>query len=230
LEQDKEPNTSTIAQNGHENFLQYSFSSARRVRFHGKRTEKEFIYFKIKDLVNQGITSTGDLALHLGKSPRQTRRYLKRMARLRMVKLDNKTGRLIKEGINYRSLSKDSFTKIPEISHWIDDCIARQIAPRTIQGYVQSVRYILGTIKTNPKHVISSKNSAIECWTKFIISYKKQFPSKGTRNYRVSYRNFLASFGIVFPTRMGKIYGLSSAHDNYGGYAESAFHLMSQRS
>lgn len=230
MEQDKEPNTSTIAQNGHENFLQYSFSSARRVKFHGKRTEKEFVYFKIKDLVNQGITSTGDLALHLGKSPRQTRRYLKRMARLRMVKLDNKTGRLIKEGINYRSLSKDSFTKIPEISHWIDDCIARQIAPRTIQGYVQSVRYILGTIKTNPKHVISSKNSAIECWTKFIISYKKQFPSKGTRNYRVSYRNFLASFGIVFPTRMGKIYGLSSAHDNYGGYAESAFHLMSQRS
>ncbi|MGI0047430.1 MAG: hypothetical protein ACREBB_09640 [Nitrosotalea sp.] len=223
MEQSNYKNSQTVGEIGHENFYRYSFSKTRRVRFHGKRTEKELVYFKIKDLINQGMTSTGDLALHLGKSTRQTRRYLKAMARLRMVKLYVKTGRLLKEGVNYRSLSKDSFSKIPEISKWIDDCIARQIAPRTIQGYVQSVRYIFGVIKTKPANVISSKNNAIEYWTKFIVSYKKQFPSKGTRNYRVSYRNFIASFGIVFPTRMGKIYGLSSAHDNFGGYAGVCF-------
>lgn len=56
-----------------------------------------------------------------------------------------------------------------------------------------------------------------------MVSYKKQFPSKGTKNYRVAYRNFIASYGIVFPTRMGKLYGLSSAHDNFGGYAGVCF-------
>jgi integrase len=224
LEQSGDKNTKTLVQIGHENFFKYPFSqNTRRVRFHGKRTEKEMVYFKIKDLIDEGITSTGDLALRLGKSTRQTRRYLKKMARLRMVKLDSRSGRLLKEGINYRSLSKDRFSKIPEISKWIDDCIARQIAPRTIMGYVQSVRYILGVIRKDPKKVIASRGTAIEYWTKFIVAYKKQFPSKGTRNYRVSYRNFLASFDIIFPTRMGKIYGLSSAHDNSGSYAGICF-------
>ncbi|HKU33208.1 MAG TPA: hypothetical protein VJR22_05125 [Candidatus Nitrosotalea sp.] len=91
----------TVGQIGHyENFCKYPFSkNTRRVRFHGKRTEKELLYFKIKDLIGTGITSTNELALHLGKSTRQTRRYLKAMARLRMVKLYVKTGRIIKEMI-----------------------------------------------------------------------------------------------------------------------------------
>lgn len=223
MEQNQSHNTGSIAKIGHEDFSRYSFSSSRRVRFHGRRTEKEKLYFKIKDLINQGITSTSELALYLNKSTKQTRRYIKRMARLRMVKLDTHSGRLLKQGIDYRSISKNSFSKIPEISKWIDDCIARQIAPRTIQGYIQSLRYIMGTVRADPKNVIISKNAAIEYWTKFIISYKKKFPGKGTRNYRVSYRNFLASHGIIFPTRMGKVYGLSSAHDNFGGYAGVCF-------
>ena len=225
MEQSVTPNQQIIAQIGHdENFCRYPFSkNTRRVKFHGRRTEKELLYFKIKDLINTGTTSTNELALQLGKSTKQTRRYLKAMARLRMIRLYAKSGRLIKEGINYRMLSKDAFSKIPEISKWIDDCIVRQIAPRTIQGYIQSVRYMFGVVRAKPVNVISSRNAAIEFWTKFIVSYKKQFPHKGTRNYRVSYRNFLASFDIVFPTRMGKIYGLSSAHDNFGGYAGVCF-------
>lgn len=224
MEQDNSPNSQQVGEIGHENFCRYSFSkNTRRVRFHGRRTEKEILYFKIKEMIDQGITSTGELALRLGKSTRQTRRYLKTMARLRMVKLYVRTGRLVKPGINYRTLSKDNFTKIPAVSRWIDDCIARQIAPRTIQGYVQSMRYIFGVLRTKPSTVVSSKEKAIEYWSKFIVSYKKQFPSKGTRNYRVAYRNFLASYGIVFPTRMGKLYGLSSAHDNFGGYAGVCF-------
>ncbi len=186
MEQRNINNGQTVAEIGHENFCRYSFSKTRRVKFHGKRTEKELVYFKIKDLINQGVTSTSELALNINKSTRQTRRYLKAMARLRMVKLYVKTGRLIKEGINYRSLSKDTFSKIPEISRGIDDCIARQIAPRTIQGYIQSVRYMFGVVKAKPSNVVSSKNNAIEFWTKFIVSYKKYFPSKGTRNIQVT--------------------------------------------
>ena len=223
MEQNQAHNVPNTAQIGHENFSRYSFSSTRRIRFHGRKTEREKVYFKIKDLINQGVTSTTDLSLQLGKSTRQTRRYLKKMARYRMVNLDTKSGRLLKQGVDYHSLSQNSFSKIPEISKWIDDCIARELAPRTIQMYLFSVRYIFGTIRTNPKNVVSSKNNAIEFWTKFIVSYKKQSLSKGTHHYRVSYKNFLASHGIVLPTRMSKIYGLSSGHDNLGGYAGVCF-------
>ncbi|MDE1826167.1 MAG: hypothetical protein KGH83_01060 [Thaumarchaeota archaeon] len=146
------------------------------------------------------------MSLPYGLASQQGRQgAISKMAHLRMVKLDARSGRLLKEGINYRSLSKDRFSKIPEISKWIDDCIARQIAPRTIMGYIQSVRYIFGVIRKEPKKAISSRGTTIEYWIKFMVSHKKQFPSKGTRNYRVSYRNFLASFDIIFPTRMGKI-------------------------
>ncbi|MDE1873224.1 MAG: hypothetical protein KGH99_07085 [Thaumarchaeota archaeon] len=78
MEQSGDEKTKTLVQIGHENFFKYPFSqNTRRVRFHGKRTEKELVYFKIKDLIDEGITSTGELALRLGKSTRQTRRYLK---------------------------------------------------------------------------------------------------------------------------------------------------------
>lgn len=220
MEQNNVKKSQNFAQIGHDNFLKYPFSqNSKRIRFHGKRIEKELVYFKIKDLVNEGVTSTNELASRLGKSTRQTRRYLKKMARFRMVKLDQKSGRLLKEGINYRKISQDKFVQIPEIAKWVDDCIARQVAPGTLKQYVSSIKYIFGTIRANPKNVISSKGTAIEFWTKFIVEYRKQNPSRGTHNLRVSYRNFLASYEIVFPTRMGKMYGLSSAHDNYGAYA-----------
>lgn len=111
MEQTGDKNTKTVVQIGHENFFKYSFSqNTRRVRFHGKRTEKEMVYFKIKDLIDEGITSTGDLALRLGKSTRQTRRYLKRMARLRMIKLDSRLG-----NVN-NSLPKSEFLSIENLT------------------------------------------------------------------------------------------------------------------
>lgn len=201
--------------------MKYPFSQNddRRIRLYGKRRKKERVYLEILELINKGITSTNKLASMLGKSSRQIRRYLKIMASLGIVKLDKQTGRLEKKRIVYDCMSKDSFFKIPEIVKWQDDCIARQVSPRTMRKYLLTVRSILRTINATPKNVISSKKSAIEFWTKFIVAYRKKYPSKGTQNLRVSYKNFLASFDIVFPPRMGKVYGLSSAHDSYGSYA-----------
>lgn len=220
MEQKKSQENQKTAKIGHEDFFRYPFSQYdRRIKLHGKRIEKEIIYFKIKDLINEGVTSTNELSSRLGKSVRQTRRYLKKMARVRMVKLDTQTGRLIKEGINYQSISRHQFAKIPEVSKWLDDCIARQIKPKTIQQYLLAVKYMFGLVKANPKNVVSSKKEAIEFWTKFIIQYRKQNPTRGTHNYRIGFKNFIASFDIIFPPRMGKVYGLSSAHDKYGIYA-----------
>lgn len=171
------------------------------------------------ELVTKGITSTNQLAIELDKSSRHVRRYLKIMAVLGMVKLDKQTGRLVKNRTIQEPTSLDVFFKIPEIVKWHDDCIARQVRPRTIRQYLLTVRYILSTINATPKNVISSKKSAIEYWTRFIVEYRKKYPSKGTHHFRVSFKNFLASFDIVFPPRMGKVYGLSSAHDSYCSYA-----------
>ncbi|MHB8547471.1 MAG: hypothetical protein ACYDAJ_11980 [Nitrosotalea sp.] len=59
--------------------------------------------------------------------------------------------------------------------------------------------------KTIPKNVIRSKKDAIETWVRFMIEFRKQNPTRGTHRYRVSFKNFLASFDITFAPRMGKI-------------------------
>lgn len=112
---------------------------------------------------------------------------------------------------------------MPEISKWVDDCIARGVKQRTIMQYVGRVRRIFGTIKTKPKNVIETKKSAIDFWTKFMVEFRKNNPEKGNHGYRTAFRNFLSSHDIIFAPRMGKVYGLSSAHDNYGSHAGVAF-------
>lgn len=204
-------------------FLKYPFfQNARRVRIHGKRIKKGLIYFKVKSLIDDGITSTTDLARILGRSRKQIRRYLVNMSLMQMVNLDPQTGRLIKKKRS-KSLPENDFTKIPEISKWIDDCIARGVNTKTIRQYVGCVRRIFDIIKVKPKDVISSKKSAIEFWTKFMVDFRKKNPEKGNHGYRTAFRNFLSSHEIIFPPRMGKVYGLSSAHDNYGSHAGVAF-------
>jgi DNA-binding transcriptional regulator YhcF (GntR family) len=191
----------------------------RRIRLHGVRRKKERAYLEIKELIDKDLTSTNELALRLSKSSRQIRRYLKNMALLGIVKLDKHTGRLVKKNINYRCITRDSFSKIPVIVKWQDDCIAREVKPKTRRKYLLDVKRIFHMVNENPKKTASSKKSALEFWTKFIVEFRKKYPTRGTHNFRVSYKNFLASFDIVFPPRMGKVYGLSSAHDNYGSYA-----------
>jgi len=207
---------------GHEDFLKYPFfqKGGRRIRLHGTRRKKERVYLEMKNLIDKGITSTNELASRLGKSTKQTRRYIKDMARFGLVKLDPETGMLVKKRLSHiELLSRDRFTKIPEIEKWINDCIARDLQPSTVSHYLKAVKTILLLTKTTPKEVIKSKKDAIEIWAKFMVEFRKQNPARGTQYYRVSFKNFLASFEITFAPRMGKMYGLSSSHDKYGGYA-----------
>jgi len=142
------------------------------------------------------------------------------MARLGLIKLDPQTGRLVKKRLSHvESLSKNRFTKIPEIEKWMNDCIARDVRSSTISQYMQCLKSILILTKTTPKEIIKSKKDALEIWAKFMVEFRKQNAEKGTHRYRVSFKNFLASFDITFAPRMGKMYGLSSAHDKYGAYA-----------
>lgn len=207
---------------GHEDFLKYPFfqKGERRIKLRGVRRKKERVYREIKEIIDKGTTSTTELASILGKSTRQTRRLIGNMARLGLVKIDSETGRLVKKRLSFfELLSKNKFTKIPEIEKWINDCIARDVQPSTISHYLYSVKYILILTKTTPKEVIKSKKDAVEIWAKFMVEFRKQNRTRGTQHYRVSFKNFLASFDITFAPRMGKMYGLSSSHDKYGGYA-----------
>lgn len=221
MEQKRVPENQEKEKIGHYDFSRYSFPQSKelKIRLYGKRRTKERVYLEIKDLIDKEGTSITELASRLGKSTRQIQRYIKIMAQLRMIKLDAQTGRLVKKEIAVSSMSRHQFAKIPEITKWLDDCIARQIKPKTMQQYLLAVKYMFHLVNSSPKNVVSSKESAIEFWTKFIVQYRKQDPSIGTHRHRVSFKNFLASFNIVFPPHMGKVYGLSSAHDKYGVYA-----------
>ncbi|MGI0070344.1 MAG: hypothetical protein ACREAN_08845, partial [Nitrosopumilaceae archaeon] len=61
---EKTPKKGNPAKIGHEEFFKYSLPQGndRRIRFHGKKIERETIYFKIKDLINEGVTSTNELS------------------------------------------------------------------------------------------------------------------------------------------------------------------------
>lgn len=185
-----------------------------------RQRREERLFLKLKNMIDHETTSVTELSGKIGRSTRQTRRYIKKMASLGMVKLDPKTRMLVKtKEMNFDSISKSNFAKIPEISKWIRDCISRDVSPYTISHYLNSVKFILCLTKAIPKNVIKSKKDAIETWVRFMVEFRKQNPTRGTQHYRVSFKNFLASFDITFAPRMGKIYGLSSSHDRYGAYA-----------
>lgn len=123
----------------------------------------------------------------------------------------------------FRWASAKNFSKNPVIAKWMDDCIARDVSLGTRQQYIRNVWYMFCIVNRDPKIVISSKKAAIKFWTKFMVEYKRVKPQNGTHGYRVSYKNFLASYDIIFPTRMATMYGLSSAHDDLGKHAGVSF-------
>lgn len=219
LTQKDTPENSENQKVGHYDFLKYPFSQKgeRRIRIRGTRRKKERAYQEIKKLIDEGTTSTSELASRLGKSTRQTRRLIKKMASLGLIKLDPQTGMLVKKRpTRTEVLTKDRFTKIPEIEKWMGDCIARDVQPITISQYMHGLKSMLILTKTTPKEIIKSKKEALEFWAKFMVAFRQQNPEKGTHRYRVAFKNFLASFDITFAPRMGKMYGLSSAHDKHG--------------
>jgi hypothetical protein len=185
-----------------------------------RQRRQEKLFLKLKNMIDHETTSVTELANKIGKSTRHTRRYIVKMANLGMVRLNPETGTLVKtREINFESISKRDFRKIPEISKWVKDCISRDVRPHTISHYLNSVKYILRLTETIPKNVVKSKKYAIETWVRFMVEFRKQHPTRGNHHYRVSFKNFLASFDITFAPRMGKMHGLSSSHDRYGAYA-----------
>ncbi len=158
-----------------------------------RQRREERLFLKLKNMIDHETTSVTELSGKIGRSTRQTRRYIKKMASLGMVKLDPKTRMLVKtKEMNFDSISKSNFAKIPEISKWIRDCISRDVSPYTISHYLNSVKFILCLTKAIPKNVIKSKKDAIETWVRFMVEFRKQNPTRGTQHYRVSFKNFLA--------------------------------------
>jgi hypothetical protein len=206
----------------HLDFSKYPFSQnpGYKITLHGKKVHKDKVYLHIKDLIDKETTNVTVLADKIGRTRKQTRRYIVDMARIGMIKLNPDTRKIVKENPSeYAWLLKNNFAKIPEISKWMDDCVARQVTPHTMYQYMTTVRYIFNKINASPKDAVSSKKSAIEIWTRFIVARRKEKPSAGTHAFRICYKNFIASHEIIFPPRMGKAYGLSSAHDNNAIYA-----------
>lgn len=205
---------------GHyENFLKYPFFKKSGGKRWITRRRKDRAFLEVKKLIDSGVTSVNDLAALTGRERRQVRRYLEAMAARGMIRLDKNTGRLVHKPTINKFVLRTRFAQNPVIVKWVDDCIARQVKPSTIQRYVSSARYIFNLIETDPKDAVVSKNSAITLWTRFMVEYRKRNPTKGTQGYRTSYRNLLSSHEIVFAPRMGKVYGLSSSHDGFGLHA-----------
>ena len=177
----------------------------------------------IKDLFDDGIIRTKDISEKISRSERQTRRYLVQMSRQKIISLTD-SKRLVKsqdqiKKYHYNTLSKDKFVQLPEIKQWIDGCLARGLKFKTISSYISYAKFIFNFMSESPQNVLSSKKDAIRFWIKFAADFRIYHPSKGTQSYRVTYKNLLASHNIFFANRMGKIYGLSSAHDRYAPYA-----------
>ena len=200
----------------------------QRTRLSGYNADKNLLY--CKRLIDSGTTSTSDLAILLQKSKKQTRRYIKKLAQKGLASLDSKTGRLQKTisqclKAQYEALSDGEFRQLPEIQKWINDCIARGLHPKTIANMANSIKRLCNLVRIYPKQLTISKKSATDLWLRFAVEFRKQYPTKGTHIYRVSFKNFLASFDITFGHGMCKVHGLSSAHDRFGAYA--GVHLSS---
>lgn len=189
---------------------------------HTKDDQLELM-FKIKEFIDDGVIRTKDISEKINRSERQTRRYLVAMSKCKMIsltdskRLEKSPDQLKKYHIN--TITRNSFVQIPEIKQWIDGCLARGLKFKTISHYISFAKFIFNFMSENPSNVLVSKEMAIKFWISFAADFRRHRPSKGTQCYRVAYKNLLASHNIFFANNMGKIYGLSSAHDRYAPYA-----------
>jgi hypothetical protein len=195
------------------------------IRLHGKRvSESEFCDYILK-LIEKGVTSTTEIAKIIGKDYRTARRYLVKMGELKLIILDEDTGRLAKtvqqqSTEQYKKLSTDEFAKIPEVATWIKKCIARNVEPKVIRTMLGTNRNIFDLMKTHPKTILYSKKFALEFWENFSVEFKKLTGKpKMSQMHRVHFKNLLDAHDITFGHGMGKAYGLGSEHDSYKKYA-----------
>ncbi|MHB8547331.1 MAG: hypothetical protein ACYDAJ_11240 [Nitrosotalea sp.] len=62
-----------------------------------RQRREERLFLKLKNLIDHETTSVNELSGEIDRSTRQTRRYIIKMTSLGVVKLDPKTGMLVKQ-------------------------------------------------------------------------------------------------------------------------------------
>jgi len=181
------------------------------------------LMISIKEMMQNGIVRTKDIAASINRTERQTRRYLIEMSKTGMIhltetkRLDKSPDQLKKQ--KFYIISKDEFAKIPEIKKWIDGCIARGVKATTINVLRNHLKFIFFYMSESPQNILVSRQDALDFWIRFASEFKQSKPSVGTHNYRAAYRNFLAAHDITFANRMGEVYGLSAKNDRTAQYA-----------
>lgn len=186
-------------------------------------TEDELFQY-IKKLIDNGITGTTELGQEIGKDPRQTRRYLVKMAELGMITLDSSSGRVAKttmqdDADRLAKLDMDQFLQNEVIKAWYEDCKGR-VKPDTLGSYVSSLKSIFKDMPINPKAIVVSRKNALEYWKNYQSFHKQKTGlPKVKQPQRVAFRNLLDFYGISFGHKMGKKYGLGSEHDAFKKYA-----------
>src|SRR3989338_9612958 len=114
------------------------------------------LLIQIKEMMQDGVTRTKDIAASIDRTERQTRRYLVDMSKRNMIqlteskRLDKTSDQLKKQ--HFHILSKDEFVKIPEIRRWVDGCIARGVKATTINVLRNHIKFIFN-ISESPQNI-----------------------------------------------------------------------------
>lgn len=151
------------------------------------------LMIKIKEMMQDGVTRTKDIATSIERTERQTRRYLVEMSKMNMInlteskRLDKTSDQLKKQ--HFHILSKDEFVKIPEIRRWVDGCIARGVKATTIHVLRNHLKFIFNYMSESPQNILYSKKEALDFWIRFASEFRQSRPTVGTHNYRAAYRN-----------------------------------------
>ena len=197
----------------------------RAIRLHGKKVSWEDICNYILDLIeNENITSTDILSKQLGKTTKQTRRYLLRMADEKKIILNSVTGRLEKtqKEVNsdqFEKLTQDNFGKIREISRWLNNQTCK---PHIAANYKYSLKRLFDKVMVTPSSALASKASFIETWKAFKKINDADNGTGHDQGYRIAYRSLGDEFDYHIPLALGKKIGLTSKHDSYRKYAGCA--------
>lgn len=197
--------------------------TGRAIRLHGKKISEKEMFDYLLDAINQGITQINKLAAHCGKTPKQIRRYLKKMESLNLVSF-LESGRLdvsqeAKQLAEFEKLSQDDFMKIPEIARWWSNLSCR---PRTKMTYKSGLKQIFDRMSTHPRTVLVSKQAFIEFWSNFKKLNDQERGKGHDHEFRIAYRSLGDEFDYHISLSLGKKIGLTSAHDSFKKYAGAA--------
>jgi len=199
--------------------------TGRAIRLHGKKVSWSELCNYILDLIeNEKITGTDALSKQLGKTPKQTRRYLLKMAQDGKITLDADTGRLEKtqKAVNHEKferLQKSDFGKIREIGRWFGNLTCK---PAVAANYQYSLKRIFDKIMVNPSAALASKQAFIETWKTFKDFNDADMGVGHDQCYRIAFRSLGDEFDYHINLALGKKIGLTSKHDSYKKYAGAA--------